>query len=174
MLHRTLPILLICATAALADAPPAAAKELFERFQAAVRAGDQSVVSLFSDDWKLVLAYIDPAGKRRTITNPGEDFPDQDMRRRGVMDPLKEGGTDAVLSDVRYAPEGDGIRINFVLTDANQPSVRLSLLVQPTDTRKWLISEFAVEAGRVEGEELAKFQEQEALARRLREASEAP
>jgi hypothetical protein len=159
MLHRTLAILLILAPAALADAPLAPAKHLFERFQAALRAGDESARELFADDWKRSIAWIDPAGKRHTVENVGMDYPEQEMHRRETMNAIATGGTGLILSDVKYDPEGDGVRINFAGSEGDVQSAGMSLLVRPTASRKWLIFEVANEMGSIEGEELARMNE---------------
>lgn len=135
----TFVIILACAGSTLAADSTAKAKELFERYVALEHAFDPATADLYSDDAKIQNTRSYPTGEKRTLTMPA---PAYKKLIRGAMPLAKVRGDTSTYSDIKYAPEGDRVRITCTrFSELKKYSSPLSLLVGADKDGKWLIFE---------------------------------
>jgi hypothetical protein len=132
-------IILACPAISPAVDPTGKAKELFDRYVALERVFDCTQANLYSDVAKIQNTRTYPGGEKRTLTLPAAEY--KNLIRIGM--PLaKARGDTSTYSDIKYAPEGDRVRITSVrFSELKKYSRPLSMLVGPDKDGKWLIFE---------------------------------
>ena len=129
----------VCAQFAVAADSTAKAKELFERYAALERAFDPAAADLYSDDAKIQNTRTYPTGEKRTVTLPA---PDYKKLIKTALPMAKARGDTSTYSDVKFAPEGERVRITCSrFSDLKKYSSPLSLLVGADSNGQWLIFE---------------------------------
>ena len=140
MLRQT--ILILClALAAPAWAQPVekAAAQLFQRYVALSRAYDAGLAELFDDNAVIVNKRISPSGDVREMTLPAARYK---MLLRKALPLARERGDRSTYSNVRYAREGERVRISASrYSELKKYTSPLVLVVGPAPGGRWLIYE---------------------------------
>ena len=129
------------ALAGLAQAQPVekSAAQLFQRYVTLSRAYDAKLVELFDDNATIVNRRISPNGEVREMTLPAARY--KALLRKAL--PLaRERGDRSTYSNVRYAREGERVRISALrYSELKKYSSPLVLVVGPGPGGRWLIYE---------------------------------
>ena len=140
MLRKT--ILAVClALAAPAWAQPSekAAAQLFQRYVALSRAYDAQLAELFDDNALIVNKRISPNGEVREMTLPAARYK---VLLRKALPLARQRGDRSTYSNVRYAREGERVRISALrYSELKKYSSPLVLVVGPAPAGGWLIYE---------------------------------
>lgn len=121
------------------EASLAKAKELFGRYAALEHAFDPAVADLYADDAVIRNKRTYPTGEVRELTIPA---PQYKQLARATMPLAKARGDVSTYSEVRYAVEGEGVRIRaHRFSELKRYDSPLSLLVKPSSSGSWLIHE---------------------------------
>jgi hypothetical protein len=135
-------VLLISMVALAAEAGDPAidqAKRLFKRYVALGQAFDPAVADLYSDEALIENRRRYPSGEVKTLTLPAPKYKEL---IRAAMPAAKARGDRNTYSDVRYAIEGQGVRIVAKrFSELKKYSSPLSLLVKRDAKSAWLIYE---------------------------------
>lgn len=115
------------------------AKALFQRYQHLAAAYDPAFADLYCDAARVRNTRLYPDGTTRTLEFPARQYKDI---IRAAMPVAKQRGDRSTFSAVRFAPEGDAVRItasrHSVLKGYTSP---VSLRVGACDGRGWGILE---------------------------------
>lgn len=115
------------------------AKAIFREYVALEHAFDPRVADLYSDAALIENKRTYPNGEVKVLRIPPEKYK---ALIRGSMTLAKEKGDRSTYSDVKYAKEGDRVRITAVrYSELKKYSSPISLLVGPDADGKWLIFE---------------------------------
>ena len=124
---------------ALAQAPGDKARELFQTYVALGRAFDPGLADLYADDALIRNKRTFPTGEVRELSVPA---PSYKALIRKAMPLAKERGDRSTFSEVKYAPEGDRVRITATrYSETRKYSSPLSLLVGAGRDGRWQIYE---------------------------------
>jgi hypothetical protein len=115
------------------------AKTLFGQYESLGRAFDPAVAHLSADDAKIENLRTQADGSVKLLSLPA---PAYKKMIRQVMPIAKERGDTSPFSEVKYAEEGENVRITATrFSELKKHSSPLSLLVGPSADGKWLIRE---------------------------------
>jgi hypothetical protein len=115
------------------------AKRLFERYVALEKAFDPAAADLYSDDAVIQNRRKYPDGNVKTMSLPA---PKYKALIRSAMPAAKARNDSNSYSDIRYVPEGAGVRITAQrFSELKKYTSPLSLLVKPDAKGTWLIYE---------------------------------
>ncbi len=140
-MHRVLSALVLFLLAASPTAPPSVAEaaRLFQQYVARERAFDPAVADLYADSALIRNRRTYPTGQVKELTLPAPKYKDL---IRSSMSLAKARGDVSTYSDVKYTPEGRGVRITATrFSELKRYSSPLSLLVMPQANNVWLIVE---------------------------------
>ena len=117
----------------------AEAKKVFERYVALEQAFDPAAADLYADEAIIQNRRKYPDGQVKTMSMPAAKYK---TLIRSVMPAAKARNDRNTYSDVRYAAEGDGVRITAErFSELKKYSSPLSILVKPNADGAWLIYE---------------------------------
>lgn len=134
----------LLALPALAD-PVAAAQQLFERYVRLGEAFDPALADLYADDATIRNKRTYPTGEVRELSLPA---PQYKALLRAAMPMAKARGDRSTYLDVRYVPEGEGVRIVATRhSELKRYASPLSLLLKPDANGQWRIAEELSESG---------------------------
>lgn len=130
-------VAVLLGTTAAAQAPEAA--RLFERYVALGRAYDAALADLYDDNALISNRRILPNGEVREMTLPAGQY--KKLLRKAL--PLAQSrGDRSTYSEVRYAREGERVRISAArYSELKKYSSPLVLVVGPQPGGRWLIYE---------------------------------
>ncbi|WP_113962062.1 hypothetical protein [Roseimicrobium gellanilyticum] len=135
----TFMALFVCTAALTTETSLDDARQCFDRYVALQAAFDPAVADLYSDDAKIQNTRVMPSGEKRVMTLPA---PAYKGIIRQVMPVAKERGDTSKYSEVKYAKEGDKVRVTATrYSELKKYSSPLSLLVGPNKDGAWLIHE---------------------------------
>ena len=125
--------------AAAADAQSPEAEQLFERYVSLSRAYDAALADLYDDHALIHNRRTYANGEVREITLPAMEY--KSVLRKAL--PLaKARGDRSTYSEVRYAREGERVRISAArYSELKKYSSPLELVVGPASGSRWLIYE---------------------------------
>jgi hypothetical protein len=123
-----------------APAPALAeARRLFDRYVALEEAFDPAVADLYADDAVIQNKRKYPDGQVKTMSLPA---PKYKQLIRAAMPAAKARNDRNKYADVRYTPEGAGVRITAQrFSELKKYTSPLSLLVKPDAKGTWFIYE---------------------------------
>ena len=139
-MRKTILILCLAATAsAWAQPTEKSAAQLFQRYVALSRAYDAQLAELFDDNALITNKRILPGGEVREMTLPAARY--KNLLRKAL--PLaRERGDRSTYSSVRYAREGERVRISALrYSELKRYTSPLVLVVGPAPGGRWLIYE---------------------------------
>lgn len=124
---------------ALAQGPADKARELFQTYVALGHAFDPALADLYADDAVIRNKRTLPSGEVRELKASGQNYK---ALIRKVMPAAKERGDRSTFSEVKYAPEGERVRITATrYSEMRKYSSPMSLLVGPGPDGRWQIHE---------------------------------
>lgn len=128
---------ILCAGIGNAQTPEAA--RLFERYVALGRAFDAGLAELYDDNALIRNKRTYPSGEVREMTMPAAQY--KSLLRK-VMPLAQKRGDRSTYSDVRYAAEGERVRISAArYSELRRYTSPLVLVVGPAGGGRWLIYE---------------------------------
>jgi hypothetical protein len=134
-----LPLLLATAGATSAGAPAAEAKQLFQRYVELGQSFDGRLADLYADNAVIRNKRIAADGQVRELTIPA---PQYKQLIRQLMATAQARGDRNTYTNVKYAPEGKGVRITASRhSELKRYTSPLSILVAPAASGGWLIVE---------------------------------
>ena len=117
----------------------AEARRLFERYVALEKAFDPAAADLYADDAVIQNKRKYPDGQVKTMSLPAARYK---ALIRSAMPTAKARNDRNTYSDVRYTPEGAGVRITAQrFSELKKYTSPLSMLVKPDARGTWLIYE---------------------------------
>ena len=126
-------------TKAPAVEPNAGARILFEQYASLEKAYDPAVADLYSDQALIKNRRTYPDGNVRTLELPATKYKGL---IRASMPAAKAAGDYSTYSNVRFAPEGDSVRVSATRYSVRKKySSQMSLLVARDNGGPWLIIE---------------------------------
>ena len=138
-LISSIALFLICAVAAIAGTPLDDAKKFFDRYVALEAAFDITAADLYHNDAKIQNTRTYPTGQKRVQTMPA---PAYKQLIKQAMPLAKERGDTNTYSDIKFAQEGDKVRVTASrYSNLKKYSSPVSLLVGPNKEGVWLIYE---------------------------------
>ena len=139
---RSKTLLMLClalAASAWAQAVEKAAAQLFQRYVALSRAYDAELAELFDDNAVIVNKRVSANGDVREMTLPAARYK---LMLRKALPLARERGDRSTYSNVRYAREGDRVRITALrYSELKKYSSPLVLLVGAAPGGGWVIYE---------------------------------
>ena len=139
---RSKTLLILClalAASAWAQAVEKAAAQLFQRYVALSRAYDAELAELFDDNAVIVNKRVSANGDVREMTLPAARYK---LMLRKALPLARERGDRSTYSNVRYAREGDRVRITALrYSELKKYSSPLVLVVGAAPGGGWVIYE---------------------------------
>ena len=129
------------ASAAKSASGPAVteAKRLFERYVSLEQAFDPAAADLYADEAVIQNRRKYPDGQVRAMSMPA---PKYKAMIRAMMPTAKSRNDRNKYTDVRYTPEGDGVRITATrFSELKKYSSPVSILAKADGQGRWLIYE---------------------------------